>query len=347
MKTEKKKIGDLTLCYAVAVLRVNGRRCLAVASEKEHPCLLFDEYGNFIERIWDGPGGTMTIQQIPGKDGEFLASHRFYSPDDCRKSSIVLCRRGEDGWKVRTLLDLLGVHRFDILRRNGVSWLIACTVKSDYESDEDWRFPGKVWACPLPQDLNSLPEDYRLPVAVIRDGLVKNHGYSRSMLNGMETAIVTAEEGVFRFTPPATADDGWEIEELLSEPTSDAILLDFDGDGEEELLTLSPFHGDTLRVFKRRGGVFEKEYEYEKKLPFAHAICTAEAQGVPFAVIGHRRGDRDLLALRFKDGRYDVELLDHDVGPANTLSFGLDGKTVVLSANRETSEIAYYTISGI
>ena len=55
--------------------------------------------------------------------------------------------------------------------------------------------------------------------------------------------------------------------------------------------------------------------------------------------------DRDLLAVRFLDGRYAVEVLDHDVGPANAVSFRLDGKTRVLAANRETNEVAYYTLT--
>lgn len=345
MKIEKKKLADLTLCYCVAPLRVNGRSCLAVASEKEFPCLLFDERGNNIEQIWSGPGGTMTALQIAGTDGEFLATHRFYSPNNCKEASIVLCRREENGWSVKTLLELPGVHRFDVLRRNGVNWLIACTIKSDYEYKDDWRFPGKVWVCRLPDDLHSLPEDYRLPAVAIREGLLKNHGYSRNLKDGVETAIVTCEQGVFRFMPPEVSDGEWEVEELLCEPTSDALLVDFDRDGEEELLTLSPFHGDTLRVFKRSGGTFVKVYEYENPIPFAHAICAAGPDDARFAVLGHRKGERDLLALRWEDGKYHMELLDHDVGPANALSFQLDGKTVVLAANREINEIDYYTLS--
>ena len=42
IKAEKKKIGELTLCYCVAPVQVDGRRCFAVASEKEYACLLYD-----------------------------------------------------------------------------------------------------------------------------------------------------------------------------------------------------------------------------------------------------------------------------------------------------------------
>ena len=370
MIIQKKKISDLTLCYWVTTLQHQGRRCLLAASEKAYPAQLFDENGNYIENVWDEPGGTMTAVALPGTESAFLATHRMYSPDDCRNASIVLCRYEDHLWTVRTLAELPGVHRFDILTRNGVNYLIACTIKSDYEHDDDWRFPGKVWACALPDALCTapgepidLPEDYRLPLAPIREGLLKNHGYSRSDEDGVLVGIVTSEEGVFRFTPPAAPDGAWTVEQLLEEPTSDALFIDLDGDGVREMLTLSPFHGDTLKVFALCGGRYEQVWEYEKKLPFAHAICAAEgtpaASGAAsdpanaayetlpahFAVIGHRQGDRDLLAVYHRDGRYAVEVLDHDVGPANAVSFRLEGKTRILAANRETNEVAYYTVS--
>lgn len=340
MRAEKKVLGELTLCYCVAPLEFRGKRHFLVASEKQHPCLLFDEQGVCVDQVWDGPGGTMTMVQLPGVDGAFLATHRFYSPNDNKQASIVLCRWAEGRWQVRTLLDLPGVHRFDLLERGGVRYLIACTIKSDYEYKDDWRFPGKVWAAVLPDDLTDRPEDFRLEARVIAEGLTKNHGYSRHGCSG----IVTAEEGVFRFTPPETPAGEWTCEKLLDQPTSDALLLDFDGDGAEELLTLSPFHGDTLTVFKRMPDGWQPVFTYEKKIEFAHAICAAVFGGRPMAIVGHRKGDRDLLAIRY-DGGYRVELLDHDVGPANALSYELAGKTCILAANREINQIARYVLN--
>ena len=345
MKAEKIILGELTLCYCVAPLQYQGKRHFLVASEKQHPCLLFDEAGNYVDKVWDGPGGTMTIVQVPGVDGAFLATHRFYSPNDNKQASIILCRHADGAWKVRTLLELPGVHRFDVLERNGVHYLIACTIKSDYEYKDDWRFPGKVYAAVLPENLTELPEDYRLEAAVICPALTRNHGYSRDG----QTGIVTADEGVFRFTPPEAPGGDWGVEQLLAEPTSDALLLDLDGDGEKELLTLSPFHGDTLRVCKPAAAhtadpQYERVFEYEAKIPFAHAICSAAWNGKQIAVIGHRKEARDLLAVYHDGMDYRVALLDHDVGPANALSYQLAGKTRILSANRETNEIALYTL---
>ncbi len=344
MKTEKKVISDLRLCYWVTTLDMKGKLRFLVASEKEYACQLFDANGKYLEDVWRTPGGTMTAVQVPGSDGAFLATHRMYSPDDNKQASIVLASPTESGWTVKTLCHLPGVHRFDILRRGGVNYLIACTIKSDYEYEGDWRFPGKVYVGVLPEALDELPEDHEIPLTVLRSGLLKNHGYSRDEDNGVQTAIVTSEEGVFRFTPPETPDGDWKTELLLEEPVSDALLLDLDGDGRKEMLTLSPFHGDRLKVYRKAGENWEQVFACEKKLPFIHAVCPAVFDGREIAVVGNRQGDRDLMVVSFRDGAYRVDVIDHDVGPANARAAVIDGNTVIVSANREIDEVAYYTL---
>ena len=345
MNVEKKVISDLTLCYWVTTLEIHGKLHFLVASEKEYACLLFDQDGKQVDKIWDRPGGTMTAVQIPGADdGDFLATHRMYAPDWSKDASIVLAYPDAGEWKIKNLVHLPGVHRFDILRRNGVNYLIACTIKSRYEYEEDWRFPGKVYVAALPDNLRELPEDYELPMTVLLDNQLKNHGYSRDLHQGVQTSIVTTENGVFRITPPAQPELAWTVEHYLDEPTSDALLLDLDGDGEKEMMTFSPFHGDTMKVFKLRGGRYERVFEYDKKLPFIHAICSAQLGDKEIGIIGHRREDRDLLALCWEDGSYRIERIDHDVGPANARAAVIDGKTVLVSANREINEVAYYTL---
>ena len=113
MRLAKKVISNLTLCYCVAPLTLHGEQHFLVASEKEHACLLFDRHGMLIDTVWEGPGGTMSAVQIPGSDGVFLATHRFYSPNNSKEASIVLARLENGKWTVHTLIELPYVHRFD------------------------------------------------------------------------------------------------------------------------------------------------------------------------------------------------------------------------------------------
>ena len=75
MKYQKKVISDLNLCYSLAELTYKGKHCFLVAAEKHDPCYLFDEAGTKIAEPWAGPGGVMTMQQVPEHDGQFLATH--------------------------------------------------------------------------------------------------------------------------------------------------------------------------------------------------------------------------------------------------------------------------------
>ena len=89
----------------------------------------------------------------------------------------------------------------------------------------------------------------------------------------------------------------WSVEQLTDQPASDAVLLDLDGDGVPELLTISPFHGDTVEIWRMRNGRYRPAYEYPEKLPFLHAIYGGTVCGRPTVYAGNREGDRLLLGF--------------------------------------------------
>ncbi len=345
MKFEKKVISNLTKCYSIAPLHYNGKDHMLVAAEKVDRCILFDLDGNEEDTVWTEPGGVMTMVQVPGTNGQFLSTHKFYSPNDSKEAKIVIVTPIEKGnWEVRTLVDLPHVHRFDILERNGVRYIIACALKSGHEFKEDWSMPGKVYAAVLPKDLSKFNEDNQLELKVIKDNMLKNHGYYRVMEDGVMTSVVSADQGVFQFIPPETPEGEWEIKQLLDTPASDAVLVDLDEDGEKELAVLAPFHGEFISIYKKKDGKFEKVYDYDKSADFTHAIYGGMLCGKPAIVIGHRKGDRDLIVFTYnkETKSYGYEIIDHDCGPANVCVYNKDGKDVILSTNREIDEVALY-----
>lgn len=339
---EKKVLAKLEKCYSVAPLQYKGEPHFLVAAEKHDRCILFDAQGSEVSTVWEGPGGVMTMVQIPGTDGQFLATHEFYSPNDSAKARIVLAAPKGDRWSVRTIADLPFVHRFDILEKGGRRYLIACTLKSGHEHKDDWSHPGKVYAAELPEDLSPYDEGNQLPLQSIKEGVLKNHGYYRVMENGEPSALVCGENGVFRFYPPEAPGGDWVEEQLLDTPASDATMIDLDGDGKKELIVMSPFHGDTLRIYKQEKEAWQAVYEYPEKLKFLHAIWSGSLMGRPTAVIGHRQGARRLLAFTYEDGAYRFKTLDEDRGPANAYGCQVSGKDLLLACNRETDEVAMY-----
>jgi len=252
MKFQKTIIFQLTKCYSLAPLQYHGESCFLVGAEKHDPSYLFHADGTVLAKVWDAPGGVMTMEQLPGTDGQFLSTQEFYSPNNGKNARIVIAVPTEDRWDVRTLVDIPLVHRFGILSRGGVNYLLVCTIKNDYSERDDWRQPGTVYAAVLPDDLSCFDAQHQLPLQPIMTGLWKNHGFSKYSDGGIQTALIGAQQGLFQFTPPAAPGESWNIRQLLDVPCSDAVMTDFDGDGLAEIGCMTPFHGDALQIFHKQ-----------------------------------------------------------------------------------------------
>jgi len=350
MKVRKTVLARLNKCYAVAPITYQGKRRFVVAAEKADPCYLFDQDGTLQDTLWTEPGGVMTMVQVPGTDGQLLSTAKFFSPDESLEAKLVVVTpKGKGNWEMHTLTHIPHVHRFDILSRGGVNWLIVCTVKSGQDHpDGDWKYPGKVYTAILPEDLSVFDDEHPLPLQVLKDGLHRNHGYTRCDRDGVPASLIAADEGVWRLTPPETPDGAWQEEQLLDSPVSDAVLLDLDGDGLDELCTLAPFHGEKITVYHQKDGAWVPVWRFAEDAPFSHAICGGVIAGVPTFVTGHRAGKKNLMAIRYdrEKGDYTVTLIDEGRGPANVMHFVSDaGVDLLIATNRESDEVAMYEIT--
>ncbi len=349
MRAEKKKTYELEKCYSIAPLKYQGRDHILAAAEKINKCLLFDMEGNYEDTIWKEPGGTMSMVQVPGSDGVFLATHKFYSPNDSKEAMIVAVYppnvEGGD-WKVNVVAHLPHVHRFDILERGGVKYIIAAVICSDRKFKDDWSDPGKVYACELPENLEDCNEDNPLPFQVIKDDLLKNHGYCRQQDEQGDYAVIGADSGVYKFLPPSARGESWDIRKILDEPVSDMTFIDFQENGRPDMLTIMPFHGDIIKIFRNTEGEYREIYK-QQSVDFGHAIWGGRALGKPMAVIGHRQGKRDLMAYTYdrEKDKFQIDVLDSDVGPANVYHYVLNGRDRLVSTNREIDEIAFYKLA--
>ena len=344
LKAKKKVIGQLNKSYSLCQVNEDGKPYVLCAAEKEDPCYKFDTEGNMAEKLWDGPGGVMSMEQFAADEFILLATYKFYSPNNSADAKIVYYRRVDGELKMEVLCDLPFVHRFGILNRGERRWLIACTLKSAHAFKNDWTCPGRIWVAELPDDITQFNADNQLPMTALVSGLYKNHGFAKITEGDVTWALVGTENGIWKVVPPENEDD-WKAECILDVPASDMLYLDFDKDGQRELAVLSPFHGDTLSVYKKTDGAFEKVYENPEKLPFLHAIYAYEGKKNTYAVIGNRQEKKELLALYYEDGSYRADILDSGSGPANVMYFDNAGEDRLIAANRETDEIAMYILS--
>ncbi len=351
MNYEKKILAtDMPKCYAIGMFDADDFEGFVVATEKDGPIRRFDLDGNAHENVCDGPGGVMTVMQTPGRGDQLMATYQFFSPNfGADDAKIVSYTKQVDGsWKRSAICDLPYVHRFGVLTgADGQKWLFACTIKSACRNGvkDDWLVPGAVYVAKLPERLEDYDEEHQLELTCLADYQLQNHGFYSAPDGSF--ALVGTAAGVFRYVPPASDGEDWTVRCLVVQPTSDMTPIDLDGDGKDEIVTISKFHGDTLSVWHETD--VEDKYELvwtdPQKRGFLHAIWSGDLCGSKCAVIGNRKDERDLLRLHFEDGEYEVEVIDHDRGPANCWVFrDSEGVDHIISANRETDEAALYTV---
>ena len=332
----KKVIASMPKPYSIAPFVGGGRAGFLVAAEKAGPCVWFDLDGNALETVNEGPGGVMTMAQLPGSDDSFMMTQRFYSPNDSKEASLVIARRAPGGaWDFETFAALPHVHRFGFVQgRDGAWWLVAATLCSGRDFKDDWSHPGKVYACRWPAAGDAL--------APVLEGLTRNHGYCRTQLEGEECVVVASDSGVHRLVPPAGPGEAWRIDPLLDVPASDVCFVDFEGNGRPHMVVFRPFHGDKLEVYAGAGGAWKRVWAPPEPMPFLHAIWPGRLGGRPVAFVGHREGARRLMALTMENGACALTAIDEGRGPANAFSYQHGGVTRLVATNRETDETAMY-----
>jgi hypothetical protein len=343
MKIEKKVLTSMNRCYAVGITTVNNKQKLLFATEGEGPCYTYSLPEFKQGTVWEGPGGTMSVVPIPGKNGDFLAVQNFFPTFQSEKATIVWARPNSDqSWKVKTILDLPYIHRFDILTAGGINYFIGATLCTSKQSKEDWSDPGKIYVGVIPEDLNE-----KIELTIIKEGMTKNHGYCRSQWNGKMCGIATCQEGAFVVTPPHTPGEQWSVEQILDRPISDIATVDIDRDGVDELVTIEEFHGKDFIVYKLINGNYEPVYKYPKPMNFGHVVWGGMLRGVPTIIGGYRRESKELFYIQCNsiDPLYfEAITIDTDIGPSNVAVLNGDDMDIILSANREIGEAAVYLV---
>lgn len=342
MHFTKQVLEEQDHCYAVEVMQAAGAPYVFYAAENHGSCFAWD-CKTLSKRlsVWEQPGGTMSIVEIPGKPGEFLAVQKFFRLYDWEEACLVWVKPQPDGsFAVRELFTLPYLHRFDLLTRDGKIWLIACTLAAHKQTREDWSCPGAVYGAELPQDW-----DQPISLTTLRDDFYQNHGYCRIRREGFDQGLVTCQQGVFLFTPPSDTEP-WQIQQLMTQPTSDAALIDLDGDGVEEIATIEAFHGKHFRIYHRDGDGWAQIYEHPEVTDFYHVVKSGTLCGKKVFLGGCRRGKQQLFLVGWNEAENAPELtvIDEGVGPSNALIYNGPNGDWIFSANREKAQAAAYRV---
>ena len=102
------------------------------------------------------------------------------------------------------------------------------------------------------------------------------------------------------------------MEPILSGHIGEIATIDIDGDGQDEIMTIEEFHGNTIQIYKKDGS------EYKN--------C-------------------ELFVVTYEDGEYKVTMVDKGVGPANLCVVHEDNRDIIVGANHTAAQAAIYFVT--
>jgi len=327
-------------CYAVSTTVVDNKTILLFAPDTLGPCIGVNAETLEKEEIWKEPGGTMSMVQIPGLNGDFIAVQKFNPAFEAAKAKLVRVIRENNSWKVLPYFEMPYVHRIDIIQSNKEYYLICCTVCSSKKSVDDWSNPGSIYIAKIdPNHMENKPQ-----FKVLKDGLTRNHGYWRNEEKGKITSYVSSDQGVFQITPPTSRNGQFTIKKVIDAQVSDVALCDIDGDGKLEIATIQPFHGTDFVVYHDSDNGYKEMYRYPTPMAFIHVAWAGELAGKTVFLGGCREKQKELFMLYWNGETIEKQIIEVGAGPSNVKKLILNGKEILAVANRETNEAAMFLI---
>ena len=109
-------------------------------------------------------------------------------------------------------------------------------------------------------------------------------------------------------------------------------------------MTIEPFHGTEIHIYKKLEGSYQRVYTYENEIDFAHTLVGGTLRGVPTFLAGVRRRDAELFYVQYKDGAFVTKEIDRGVGPANLCLVKEEARDLIVAANHTANEAAVYIV---
>lgn len=338
MKIKKRKLAVLESGYAVSMLNWMKKSWYLAGSESENgACLLIDRItGNacLVEGIG---GGIMAFVPIPEEEGTFIAIRKFYPVFRSENAEIVMVRLQKTDesitGQVTVICRLPFVHRIALAGKAGCRKIIAATLCSKKAYTDDWSSPGGIYEVSLDT------AEKKAPDLLLYDGLHKNHGMYTLQEDGRNVILVSAQEGIIRLEE--TEDESWSISKISDIPAGDLWLYDVDGDGNEELVVIEPFHGDTLGIYHLKEGAYSPVCHLP--MNFGHVVWAGAILGDTYILGSSRGGDKNLVLhqVQATDGviRFKTIVLSEGAGAAQALVIPETTRTCILTSDHAVGEI--------
>lgn len=334
---QKETILNIKNVYTANAFQTDTGYYIGAGSETEPVVQLYDLANQKMDLLNDCPGGMMSYIPVPGHGGSYVSIMGLFPPFIGKEAGLFLHQKTEQGWKTMKAMELPFAHRCEIIKHEESTFLVAASVSRYKENPADWTRPGELHIISL-QDNLSPPWKSE----IIDSGITRNHGMIRTIIDETESICVSGAEGVFKIVPGK--EGAWEVKAIFNKEVSEITFLDLNGDGFSELITIEPFHGNTLNIYKKQGD--EWELKFSDSLSFGHGLSSGFFNDAPVIVVGNRADSLALEIFTINDlsqGLVNRVVIEEDAGPTQTQVFSYKSKDYILSTNQRKNEVALYT----
>ena len=69
-------------------------------------------------------------------------------------------------------------------------------------------------------------------------------------------------------------------------------------------MTIEPFHGNQINIYKNIAGKYQKVWTYDNEIDFAHTLVGATLANQPCFVAVQKSKDCELFVVTYEDGEY-------------------------------------------
>lgn len=343
MNVKKQILAKLDKVYAVNSIQINARTHFLAASEGRGKCLIFSPPHWEASVVWDNPGGCMSLIPVPGREKTFVAIQEFLPIFQSEHAGIVYVedKLAAKPWFVTRVIDLPFVHRIEIVHIDSDPFLVAASLCSGKDFRDDWSHPGTVYAGVIPKN----PFDKWSLEPIFKD-ISKNHGIHVTTINKKPVVMVSGKEGLFVLQVPEKPGSRWQYKRLLKHEISDIYSYDIDGDDMLEIMTIEPFHGNRLVIYKYTSQGCQPVFE--TSMDFGHVVWAGKLLGKTVVLGGCRGGSKELFLLHPKTSDLRTmsrEIIDSNIGPTQIAVVHEQNRDLIVSANHGSDEVVLYELT--
>jgi len=337
MRFDKTVIHRMNMPYAIGLLGSGPTASIVCATEDHGPAVVVAPPWREVRTLVPGPGGCMALVPDPERPGDLYAVMGCFVGYKFQGGGVYRISQGSTAEAAaERILDLPFAHRIGLVTRGGARYLLAANLAEDKKDAVDWSKPGSVIAAQLPKDGDLTP----LQVEPVLTGIHKNHGFLQARFEGRDSVLIGAAEGLFCIDIAAPG-RAWPSRRVLDQEVSEIAVFDIDGDGIDELITIEPFHGNTLRAYRKTAAGWSPFWDGE--ISFGHCALAGLFDGQPSVIVSSRTGDKSLLMFQFAEDPPRRIVVDESPAASNMVVLPHVGGDMLFSANQAEGEIAVYT----